>query len=271
MPGTRNRQTTMFSATFPKDIRQLASDFLKDYLFLAIGRVGSTTDAITQVVKFVRDEEKKEEVVKDLRQMGGKTLIFAETKRDTDSLARFLFAKGFTATGIHGDRSQREREAALEAFRSGRIAILVATDVASRGLDIPEVSHIINYDLPASIDAYVHRIGRTGRAGNTGVATSYYNDGHRALSKDLQKLLEEAKQIVPPWLLSHASQPYFKDKRIRGPRKHAVRSAPYGGGGGNGGRGGAGRRGNGFNKFSGNRGSSSRGASSRGPSSSDWM
>jgi len=213
MPPSRQRQTIMFSATFPKEMRELAADFLTNFLFLAVGRVGSTMETITQVIKFVPENDKRTELVKDLKENPGKTLVFAETKRDTDQLARFLFSQGLPATGIHGDRSQREREAALHAFTTGRISVLVATDVASRGLDIKDCIHVVNYELPAGIDSYVHRIGRTGRAGNLGKATSYYNDSYKGLARDLTKVLTESHQIIPPFLLEAATKPYFKEKR----------------------------------------------------------
>jgi len=215
MPGKKYRQTTMFSATFPKEVRQLAFDFLNDHLFLKVGRVGSTTESITQVLKFVRFDDKKDEILKDLKAITGRTLVFTETKKDADILARFLFTNGFAATAIHGDRSQREREAALNSFKAGRIAILVATDVASRGLDISGVNHVINYDLPTNIDSYVHRIGRTGRAGHVGTASSYFTDDNRGLAKKLYKLLAESKQTVPDWLLKMASESSL-DKKGRG-------------------------------------------------------
>jgi len=215
MPGKRYRQTTMFSATFPKDVRQLATDFLQDHLFLKVGRVGSTTESITQVIKYVRDEDKKDEIVKDIKAIAGRTLIFTETKRDTDILARFLFANGYPASAIHGDRSQREREAALNSFKAGRITVLVATDVASRGLDISGVNQVINYDMPSNIDSYVHRIGRTGRAGHVGVANSYFSDDNKGLSKKLVKILAESNQKVPDWLQKMSMDPYLKQNKGR--------------------------------------------------------
>jgi len=124
-------------------------------------------------------------------------LIFVETKRMADSLSDFLINQGFPATSIHGDRTQREREKALEMFRTGRCPILVATAVAARGLDIPNVTHVVNYDLPTDIDDYVHRIGRTGRAGNTGISTAFFNRGNRGVVRDLIDLLKEANQEVP--------------------------------------------------------------------------
>jgi len=229
-PNQRERQTLMFSATFPKDIRQLAADFLaQDHLFLKVGRVGSTTESITQVVKWVEKQDKMHEIVKDLREFHGRTLIFAETKRDTDQLARDLFSQGFRATGIHGDRCQREREAALRNFKSGKIQVLVATDVAARGLDIDDVAHVINFDLPACIDSYVHRIGRTGRCGNLGRATAYFNAANKGLAKDVTKIMIESKQEVPPWLSKMAAE--------HRPTNSSSRRGPYRGGGKSGGGG----------------------------------
>ncbi|KAK1815221.1 DEAD-box ATP-dependent RNA helicase [Friedmanniomyces endolithicus] len=117
-----------------------------------------------------------------------------------DSLSDFLLNQGFPATSIHGDRTQRERERALDMFRTGRCPILVATAVAARGLDIPNVKHVVNYDLPTDIDDYVHRIGRTGRAGNTGISTAFFNRGNRGVVRDLIDLLKEANQEVPAFL-----------------------------------------------------------------------
>ncbi|KAF2141875.1 uncharacterized protein K452DRAFT_227816 [Aplosporella prunicola CBS 121167] len=207
MPPVDGRQTLMFSATFPRDIQMLARDFLKDYIFLSVGRVGSTSENITQKVEYVEDIDKRSVLLDILHTVGtGLTLIFVETKRMADSLSDFLINQGFPATSIHGDRTQREREKALEMFRSGRCPILVATAVAARGLDIPNVTHVVNYDLPTDIDDYVHRIGRTGRAGNTGISTAFFNRGNRGVVRDLIELLKEANQEVPSFLESIARE-----------------------------------------------------------------
>ncbi|KAF2206046.1 DEAD-domain-containing protein [Delitschia confertaspora ATCC 74209] len=207
MPPTAARQTLMFSATFPRDIQMLARDFLKDYIFLSVGRVGSTSENITQKVEYVEDVDKRSVLLDILHTHGaGLTLIFVETKRMADSLSDFLINQGFPATSIHGDRTQREREKALEMFRTGRCPILVATAVAARGLDIPNVTHVVNYDLPTDIDDYVHRIGRTGRAGNTGISTAFFNRGNRGVVRDLLELLKEANQEVPAFLESIARE-----------------------------------------------------------------
>lgn len=204
MPGTAERQTLMFSATFPRDIQVLARDFLKDYIFLSVGRVGSTSENITQKIEYVEDGEKRSVLLDILALEGqtGLTLIFVETKRMADMLSDFLMGSNLPATSIHGDRTQREREQALASFRSGRTPILVATAVAARGLDIPNVTHVINYDLPSDIDDYVHRIGRTGRAGNTGISTAFFNRGNKNIVRELVELLREANQVIPPWLES---------------------------------------------------------------------
>lgn len=202
MPDVNERQTLMFSATFPREIQMLARDFLKDYIFLSVGRVGSTSENITQKIEYVEDDDKRSVLLDILFALppGGLTLVFVETKRMADLLEGFLAQNNFQATSIHGDRTQREREFALETFRSGRTPVMVATAVAARGLDIPNVTHVVNYDLPSDIDDYVHRIGRTGRAGNTGAATAFLNRGNKNIVRDLIELLREAKQEVPQWL-----------------------------------------------------------------------
>lgn len=202
MPGVHERQTLMFSATFPRDIQMLAKDFLKDYIFLSVGRVGSTSENITQKIEYVEDSDKRSVLLDVLSSMpsGGLTLVFVETKRMADMLENFLIQSNFPATSIHGDRSQRERERALETFRSSRTPIMVATAVAARGLDIPNVTHVVNYDLPNDIDDYVHRIGRTGRAGNTGISTAFFNRGNKNIVRELLELLREANQEIPDWL-----------------------------------------------------------------------
>ncbi|XP_030511294.1 DEAD-box ATP-dependent RNA helicase 52C-like [Rhodamnia argentea] len=215
MPPPGARQTMLFSATFPDDIQRLASDFLSDYIFLAVGRVGSSTDLITQKVEFVDDKDKRSNLVDILRSqakngcLGSKqalTLVFVETKRGADDLENWLLRSGFSAIAIHGDKVQMERERALRSFRSGAIPIMVATDVASRGLDIPHVAHVINYDLPKSIDDYVHRIGRTGRAGKSGFATAFFNGKNLSLATALVQLMQEANQQVPSWLSECAKE-----------------------------------------------------------------
>ncbi|CAL0321524.1 unnamed protein product [Lupinus luteus] len=214
MPPPGMRQTLLFSATFPKEIQGLASDFLSNYVFLAVGRVGSSTDLIVQRVEYVLESDKRSHLMDLLhaqRENGvhGKqslTLVFVETKKGADALEHCLCVNGFPATSIHGDRSQQERELALRSFKSGNTPILVATDVAARGLDIPRVAHVVNFDLPNDIDDYVHRIGRTGRAGKMGLATAFFNESNLSMAKPLSDLMQEANQEVPAWLTRYAAR-----------------------------------------------------------------
>lgn len=238
MPPTGARQTLMFSATFPKAIQVLASDFLDNYIFLAVGRVGSTSENITQNILWVSEDNKRSyllDLLSKLRE-GAKytadslTLIFVETKKGADSLEEFLHHDNHPVTSIHGDRSQREREEALRLFRNGDRPVLVATAVAARGLDIPHVKHVINFDLPSDIEEYVHRIGRTGRMGNLGVATSFYNEKNRSISSDLIGLLVETKQDVPSFLEDSMS-----DRSHVSGRRGGSRGSRYGSSGGGGG------------------------------------
>jgi len=200
MPPSKDRQTLMFSATFPKEIQRLASAFLYDYIFLAVGRVGSTTDLVTQ--KFIRcDEQDKPNMLLDLiNSVSGLTIIFVETKKKADILEDFLLGERFRATSIHGDRGQEDRTAALRSFSNGTTPYLIATNVAARGLDIENIMHVINYDMPTDIDDYVHRIGRTGRAGKPGLATAFITEENANIIPKLIEILDESGQEVPEWL-----------------------------------------------------------------------
>lgn len=236
MPPTGQRQTLMFSATFPKQIQELAADFLNNYVFLAVGRVGSTSENITQTILWVNEQDKRSYLLDLLSPFkegnpdyskDSLTLIFVETKKGADALEEFLYQCKHPVMSIHGDRTQREREEALKCFRSGDCPILVATAVAARGLDIPHVKHVINFDLPSDVEEYVHRIGRTGRMGNLGVATSFFNDKNRNICGDLVELLVESKQEVPGFLEDIMSS----DRSHGGGRRGNRPGNRYGGGG----------------------------------------
>lgn len=221
MVPTGERQTLMFSATFPDEVQRLALRFLKDYLFVAVGIVGGACSDVEQ--KFYEvSKYKKREMLKELMeketaagtQQG--TLVFVEMKRTADFIAAFLSENNYPTTSIHGDRLQREREEALRDFRIGKMSILVATAVAARGLDIRNVAHVVNYDMPKGIDEYVHRIGRTGRVGNRGRATSFFDrDSDMPLVADLVKILKQANQPVPDWLIHGGDNRAFAPGRAR--------------------------------------------------------
>lgn len=237
MPPMGKRQTLMFSATFPKKVQELARNFLENYIFLAVGRVGSTSENITQKVVWVDEHDKRSFLLDLLNAAGLKnavnsrdslTLTFVETKKGADALEGFLSKEGYPVTSIHGDRSQKEREEALWSFRTGRTPILVATAVAARGLDIPNVKHVINFDLPSDIEEYVHRIGRTGRVGNLGLATSFFNEKNRNMALDLVELITETHQELPDWLAALAKE-VQAEHRANNQRKYGNKR--YGAGG----------------------------------------
>jgi len=196
------RQSMMFSATFAKDVQVMAQDFLHDYVFITVGRVGAASELVKQHVIFAEDVRQKvhalSKAVKDHLPKDGRCIVFVETKKAADSLEMDLHTSGTAVTAIHGDRSQQEREEALHAFKTGANPVLVATDVAARGLDIPNVALVVNFDMPKQLDDYVHRIGRTGRAGRKGIAVAFVNDRCSYLP-ELRDLLVEAKQDPPLW------------------------------------------------------------------------
>ncbi|KAK4696807.1 hypothetical protein P7C71_g1167, partial [Lecanoromycetidae sp. Uapishka_2] len=196
----------MFSATFPKEARAVAKEYMsKDHVRIRVGRAGSSHINVTQKILYV-DEAKKRECVFDLllSMPPARTIIFVNNKKAADFLDDFLFNRGMPSTSIHSDRTQREREDAMRAFKTGKAPILVATGVSARGLDVKNVMHVINYDMPntdyGGIHEYVHRIGRTARIGNVGMATSFYNDKNEDIAEPLTKLLVETKQVVPDFL-----------------------------------------------------------------------
>lgn len=170
----KDRQTLFFSATLSPDIKKLTEKYLKDPIFISVIS-GETLKNIDQDVIRVRSKEEKLEKLHEVLKKDGsdKVLIFREMKHSVDTLAKELAQAGFKVGGIHGDKRSRERIRILDSFKKDRINILIATDVAARGLDIPDVTHVINYDVPQTYDTYIHRIGRTGRSGKKGMALTF--------------------------------------------------------------------------------------------------
>jgi superfamily II DNA/RNA helicase len=185
------RQNLMFSATFSSDIRRLASSFLNDPEVIEVARRNATAENVEQRVYRVADLDAKRAAVAQLVREHGlaQVIVFTNTKIGAGRLARLLERDGLNAAAIHGDKSQQERLATLEAFKKGEIVVLVATDVAARGLDIAELPAVINYDLPYNAEDYVHRIGRTGRAGASGLALSLMTGDDERYLADIEKLL----------------------------------------------------------------------------------
>merc|ERR1719499_2759418 len=253
----KERQTCLFSATWPEAIRKLAQEFLTDPVKVTVGSDDlSANKRIKQIVEVIDERDKPEKLMKVLETYSNKEtknrmIIFVMKKTEAHELEYELRRQGFKVRSIHGDKSQADREYALNQFKSGYINLLVATDVAARGLDIPDVEFVINYSFPQTIEDYVHRIGRTGRAGKDGVAHSFFHKGDYKLAGCLVKVLKDAGQEVPQDM-------YKFDLRIRAatfnkffnrngdneaPRQcfkcgdtgHMSRFCPQGGGGGRGG------------------------------------
>merc|ERR1719154_270437 len=197
------RQTLLFSATMPKKIQNFARSALVRPITVNVGRAGAASMNITQEVEFVQPEAKVVYILECLKKTPPPVLIFAERKNDVDTIHEYLLLKGCLAVAIHGGKDMEERIRAVAEFKSYKKDILVATDVASKGPDFPEIQHVINYDMPEDIENYVHRIGRTGRGSNKGVATTMINNKvEMAVLADLKHLLLEAKQKLPPFLAS---------------------------------------------------------------------
>ncbi|EFJ42169.1 hypothetical protein VOLCADRAFT_77220 [Volvox carteri f. nagariensis] len=201
------RQTLMFSATMPAKIKAFAESALVDPLLVRFHTAAVWCAAnmdVIQEVEYVKEEAKLPYLLECLQKTAPPVLIFAENKRDVDAIHEYLMVQGVEAVAVHGDKAQEDRHAAIHQFKAGEKDVLVATDVASKGLDFPDIQHVINYDMPEEIENYVHRIGRTGRCGKTGVATTFINTKQcsETILLDLKHLLREAKQRVPHFLLA---------------------------------------------------------------------
>jgi len=199
-----DRQTLLFSATWPKSIVKLAHDFLTDPLQVNVGSLELHANKdITQIIEVVDEYDKRRTLFRHLSQQprGIKTLIFTATKRGADQLCRTLRDDGYGARAIHGDKSQQDRDWTLQEFKSGKSPIMVATDVASRGLDVRDLTLVFNYDFPQAIEDYVHRIGRTGRAGQKGTAVSFFTSKDARKADELIQILVDAKQHIPKELM----------------------------------------------------------------------
>ncbi|KAL5154056.1 DEAD-box ATP-dependent RNA helicase 35 [Glycine soja] len=208
------RQTLLFSATMPTKIQNFARSALVKPIIVNVGRAGAANLDVIQEVEYVKQEAKIVYLLECLQKTPPPVLIFCENKADVDDIHEYLLLKGVEAVAIHGGKDQEEREYAIAAFKAGKKDVLVATDVASKGLDFPDIQHVINYDMPAEIENYVHRIGRTGRCGKTGIATTFINKNQSETTLlDLKHLLQEAKQRIPP-VLAELNDPMEDNEEI---------------------------------------------------------
>jgi ATP-dependent RNA helicase RhlE len=191
------RQTLFFSATMPKEIQSLADSILTHPVKIAVTPVSSTVEKVQQSVYFVDKGDKKKLLLSILRDSSiASALVFARTKHGADRIAKDLTKLGVPALAIHGNKSQNARQNALTTFKDGRLRVLVATDIAARGIDIDDLSHVINFELPNIPETYVHRIGRTGRAGASGIAISFCEAEERPYLTDIQKLIGKNIPVI---------------------------------------------------------------------------
>ncbi|MGB3246395.1 MAG: DEAD/DEAH box helicase [Sulfitobacter sp.] len=198
----KKRQTMLFSATMPKLMSEIANTYLNSPIRIEVSPPGKAADKVTQEVHFIAKAEKTNLLIELMsKHVGERALVFGRTKHGCEKLMKVLLKAGFDAASIHGNKSQGQRDRAIEGFKSGSITVLVATDVAARGLDIPDVKHVYNYELPNVPDNYVHRIGRTARAGKDGAAIAFCAPDEMGELKDIQKTMKISIPIASgrPW------------------------------------------------------------------------
>jgi ATP-dependent RNA helicase RhlE len=187
LPDSAARQTLLFSATMPEEVMKLADEVVCDAKYVQIGTAGGPAKSITHTAETMPASEKTEWLARFLRRADGPVLVFVRTKSGAERLARKLAAFGLKAAALHADRTQAQRSQAIEGFRGGRYRVLVATDVAARGLDIDGITHVVNYEVPSSREMYVHRVGRTGRADMTGTALTLVSPEEQRALHALQR------------------------------------------------------------------------------------
>jgi ATP-dependent RNA helicase RhlE len=191
------RQNIFFSATMPNEISKLANSIFKDPIKVEVAPVSSTTETVKQSMYFVSKKQKRALLIDLLKDKSIQSvLVFSRTKHGANKITTDLLKVGIEACAIHGNKSQNARQLALSNFKEGKIRVLVATDIAARGIDVDELSHVINYDLPEVAETYVHRIGRTGRAGHTGCAMSFCSMEERGYYKSIEKLINKKIPVV---------------------------------------------------------------------------
>jgi ATP-dependent RNA helicase RhlE len=218
----RDRQTLFFSATLPAEVRELASSMLDDPLEVKTAPQATPAETVSQSVFFVAKSEKRATLVQLLREEAtGRVIVFTRTKHGADKLHRDLDKAGITAAAIHGNKSQNQRERALAAFKSPRPPVLIATDIAARGIDVDQVTHVVNFELPHEPETYVHRIGRTGRAGQTGVAISLCDNEERSRLLAIERLLRRSipqRNAPPAGPIPEPAEPARGQRGSGGPR-----------------------------------------------------
>lgn len=234
----KERQTALLSATMPKQIRSLANDFLKNPTEISVSPTARPIERITQKVIHLDRNHKRAALTNLMKSKDvERAIVFTRTKRGADKVSEHLEKAGLNSAAIHGNKSQSQRERVLDSFKRGRVNILVATDIAARGIDIDDVSHVINYELPNVPEAYVHRIGRTARAGKSGIAISLCEHAERGLLRDIERLTGNTierdvlpgnvENFVPREKPAGEDKPHGAARRVEG-KKHKPRNRPEG-------------------------------------------
>lgn len=191
------RQTLLFTATWNAEMDSLSKRYQKNAIQVSVATASQASQNIDQSAILVSGKEKNDALLDELNRRQGSVLIFARTKNRTDRVAKYLSSYGINVNRLHGGRTQGQRNAALSGFRSGTIRVLVATDIAARGIDVTKIGHVINYDLPQVAEDYIHRIGRTGRAGEKGCAITFVTPEDRVQWKEISRLLRKTGSVVP--------------------------------------------------------------------------
>lgn len=226
----RYRQTMMYTATMPSAVERIAKKYLRRPAIVNIGNVGEAVETVEQRVEFVAGEDKRKKRLADIlssREFRPPIIVFVNIKRNCDAVARDIKQMGFSAVTLHGSKTQEQREAALASLRNGTTDILVATDLAGRGIDVPDVSLVINFNMATNIESYTHRIGRTGRAGKSGVAITFLGNEDTDVMYDLkQMLMKSSISRVPEELRKHEAA---QSRPVRGGAKKAEESTNFGG------------------------------------------
>ena len=248
MTDKTKRNNLMFSATIPQNVLSISNKFMNEsYLITSSNKndIGNANSNVTQIIEYVEDNDKILKLHEIFQQIQGNAILFMETKKSVDSLESFLEKRNYNVVAIHGDKPQTLRQEAIKLFSSGEVPILIATDVASRGLDFPNVSYVFNFDMPKNIEDYIHRIGRTGRVGNKGTAISFFNSKNASIASELVNILNKMNQEVPQFLYQYYDEKKSFSNNGNNGYYHNKKKGGYNGRrGGNRGRGGMRGRGN---------------------------
>jgi len=217
---SKYRQTMMYTATMPSAVERIAKKYLRRPAQVTIGNVGEAVDSVEQRVEFIQGEEKRKKRLNEIlhsNEFAPPIIVFVNVKRNCDNVARDIQKMGFSCVTLHGSKTQDQREAALKSLRDGQTEILVATDLAGRGIDVPDVSLVVNFNMATNIESYTHRVGRTGRAGKTGVAITFLGGEDHDVLYDLKQMISKSQiSRLPDELRRHEAAQNKVDRKSKG-------------------------------------------------------